>query len=91
MQKLDGIVVAGELSRCGELVAVFEAGLIAMVAVGDEDGPRGHQSLDERVGLLVGHDPEPVLDPEMVGRHPGGAVAQARFDCFCSTAPSASG
>ena len=51
-----------------------------MVAVGDEDRLGGHQAPDRGMGLLVVDDPEPVLDAEVVGRHQGRAVAQARLD-----------
>ncbi len=58
----------------------FSAGLVAVVAVGDEDGLGGHQSADSGVRLLIGHDPEPVLDPQVIGRHQRSAIAQAGLD-----------
>ena len=58
----------------------LSAGLVAVVAVGDEDGLGRHQPADGGVRFLVGHDPEPVLDAEMIGRHEGSAIAQPRLE-----------
>ena len=51
-----------------------------MVAVGDEDGLGGHQPADGGVRLLIGHDPEPVFDPQVIGRHQRRAIAQTGLD-----------
>ena len=44
-QKFGGVVGAFQLPGRGERVAVLQAGLVAMVAVGDEDRLRCHQAL----------------------------------------------
>ena len=57
MQKLAGSSIAVELPAFGQVVAVFQAGLVAVVAVGDEDRPGRHQALHRRVRLRVGRRP----------------------------------
>ena len=79
MQKLDGS--SGPMTgRCGDLVAVLEGGLVAVVAVGDEDRLGGHQPSDDGMRFLVGHDPEPVFDTEVIGRHQRRPIAQTGLD-----------
>ena len=72
------VVGAGQLARGGELVAELEAGLVAMVAVGDEDRLRRPISpCDRGVRRLVVDRPEPVDDAEVVRRLERGPVADA--------------
>ena len=78
--------MAGRLARRGDFVAILERGLVAVVAVGDEDGLGGHQSADDRVRLLIGHDPEPVFDTQVIGRHQWRAIAQTGLDA-CGALP----
>ena len=80
MQKLAGSSSPDSSPASRPLVAVLQAGLVAMVAVGDEDRLGRHQAADGGLRLLVVDDPEPVLDAEVVGRHQRRAVAQARLD-----------
>ena len=54
----------------------LQAGLVAVVAVGDEDRLGGHQPPDGGVCLLIGQEPEPVFDPQVIGRHQRGAIAE---------------
>ncbi len=75
-----GLVVgAGQLARGGEIVAELHAGLVAMVAVGDEDRLGGHQTLDRGVDRRVGDQPELILNTEVIGRLEWGPVANSRF------------
>ena len=74
------VVVAGIIAVLDPLIAILEAGLIAMVTVGDEDRLARHQAADGGVRFEVVDDPEPVLDPEVVGCHHRRAVAESLLD-----------
>ena len=75
------IVVRRTARRLGSSSSrIFQAGLVAVVAVGDEDGPGGHQAADRGVSLRVVDDPEPVLDAEVVGRHQRRTIADSRLE-----------
>ncbi len=63
-----------------ELCLILESGLVAVVAIRDENGLSGHQTRDLSVNLLIAHDPETVLDTEVVGCHEGSAVAHAGLE-----------
>ncbi len=54
-------------------------------------GLAGHQAADGGVRLLVGDEPEPVLDAEVVGRHQRRAVAQACLERCAAPRPIGSG
>ena len=57
------VVVAGELAGRGQFVAVFQAGLVAVVAVGDEDRLGRPSGLDRGAASLVGDRPEALTTP----------------------------
>ena len=77
MQKLAGSSGPVSSPGGGEVVAELHAGLVAVVAVGDEDGPGAHQALQGGDRGRVLDLPEPVDDAEVVGRLLGGPVADA--------------
>ena len=79
-QKFDGSSWPDDCAARAMLVAILEGGLVAVVAVGDEDRLSGHQAAESGVRLLIGHDPEPVFDAQVIGRHQRSAVAQAGFE-----------
>ena len=79
-QKFAGSSSPDESPACTRSSRYFRPGLVAVMAVGDEDRLGGHQATDRGMRLLVVDDPEPVLDAQVIGRHQRSAVAQARLD-----------
>ena len=78
-QKFEGSSWARGVPLC-EILLILEGGLVTVVAVGDEDGFPGHRAAESGVRLLVGDDPEPVFDAQVIGRDKRSAVAQACFE-----------
>ena len=77
MQKLAGSSGPVSSPVAVEFVAELQAGLVAVVAVGDEDGLGAHQALQGGDRGRVVDLPEPVDDAEVVGRLLRGPVADA--------------
>ena len=66
--KFGGGLVVRHLARGLALFEVLQAGLVAVVAVGDEDRLRPHEADHGADRVRVGHDPEPVGDAEVIRR-----------------------
>ena len=90
MQKFAGSSGPRELAGGGQVVAVLQARLVAVVAVGDEDRPSAIRpcTVGVRCWSVTGQS---RFDAEVVGRLERRPVAQARLDGVAGPRPSASG
>ena len=79
-QKFAGSSGPLKLASGRAFVAVLQARLVAMVAVGDEDGAVGHQALHGGVNFLVEDGPQAVDDAQVVDRFQGRVVLDAGLD-----------
>jgi uncharacterized RDD family membrane protein YckC len=64
-------LVVAHLTGRPPLLQVAQAGLVAVMAVGDEDGPGAEQASDGADGVLVADGPQAADDAEVVGRLQG--------------------
>ena len=74
------VIDAFGLTTLDQQISVSQTGFVAMMTIGDENGPVRHETLHRRVSAGVGHDPEPIDNSEMIGGNQGRAIPQTGLD-----------